>query len=118
LTPFTKEAPGKMMDIDDFVRLMAQAPGWEQEDSLLEKNAKVDVSGDEGFKVFRVGASGKLGGVPAIQYFHLVTGARGDQLLVTFTMDPKQAPNLSPHDLTLLRGISFPQVETVVGAKN
>jgi hypothetical protein len=108
LTPYATEAPGRMMDIDEFARLMAEAPGWEQEETLLEKSAKVDVAADSGFKVYRVGATGKLAGVPAIQYFHLVTGLGGDQLLVTFTMDPKQAPNLSPHDLTLLRGITFP----------
>jgi hypothetical protein len=110
LTPYTKEAPGNMMDIDAFARLMADAPGWEQEENLLEKNAKVDVSGDSCLKVYRVGATGKLAGVPAIQYFHLMTGLGGDQLLVTFTMDPKQAPNLSPHDLTFLRGITIPAV--------
>jgi hypothetical protein len=114
LTPYTREAPGKMMDIDEFVHLMAEAPGWEQEDALLEKNAKVDVSGDSPFKVYRVGATGKLAGVPAIQYFHLLTGLGGEQLIVTFTMDPKQAPNLSPHDLTVLRGITFPRVDATV----
>jgi len=107
-TPYKKETPGNMMDIDDFAQLMGQAPTWEQEEVLLEKNAKVDVSGDSGLKVYRVGATGKLAGVPAIQYFHLVTGSRGDQLIVTFTMDPKQAPNLSPHDLNLIRSITFP----------
>ena len=32
---------------------------------------------------------------------------RGEQMVVTFTMDPRQAPNLSPHDLTLVRSISL-----------
>jgi hypothetical protein len=107
LAPYTKEAPGKMTDLDEFVRLTAQAPGWDQDETLLEKNANVDVPGENGLKVYRVGATGKLGGVAAIQYFHLVAGPGGDQLIVTFTMDPKQAPNLSPHDLTLIRGIRF-----------
>ena len=117
LTPYTKETPGKMMDIDEFVRLMAEAPGWEQEDGLLEKNAKVDVSGDSCLKVYRVGATGKLEGVPAIQYFHLLTGLGGEQLIVTFTMDPKQAPNLSPHDLTFLRGITLPRADGTVSKR-
>jgi hypothetical protein len=110
-TPYTKETPGKMMEIDDFVHLMAEAPGWEQDDQLLEKNASVDVAAERSLKIFRVGAGGKLGGVPAIQYFHLLTGIAGDQMIITFTMDPKQAPNLSPHDLALIRSISFPQAE-------
>ena len=111
LTPYAKETPGKVMDIEEFVRLMAAAPGWEQEEGLLEKNAKVDVPGDSGIQVYRVGATGKLGGVVAIQYFHLVAGPAGERMIVTFTMDPKQAPNLSPHDLTLIRSIAFPAAQ-------
>ncbi len=107
ITPYLK-ASGNA-DVEEFARLMAGTPGWEQEGDLLEKNASVVVASDSNMKVMRVGASGKLSGVPAIQYFHLVTGPRGDQLLVTFTMDPKQAPNLLSHDLTLIRGITLPQ---------
>ena len=73
----------------------------------MEKNAKVEAASDGEHKVYRVGATGKLNGVSALQYFHLITGGRGDQLIVTFTMDSKQATNLSPHDLNLLRGITF-----------
>ncbi len=107
LTPFTRETPGKMMDIDQFVALMATAPGWEQEADLIEKNAKVDMPPESGLKAYRVGATGKLSGVAAIQYFHLLTADSGEQMVVTFTMDPKQAPNLSPHDLTLVRNITL-----------
>jgi hypothetical protein len=108
LTPHTKDAPGKMMELDAFGRMMAEAPGWAQ-DEVLEKLANVEMPAEGGLKVYRVGATGKLGGVPAIQYFHLVAGPKGDQLIVTFTMDPRQAPNLSPHDMTLVRNISFPE---------
>ena len=110
LTPYTKVEPGKMMDIDEFVSLMAAAPGWEQEDGLVEKTSKVEAGEDGAHQIYRVGATGKLGGVSALQYFHLIAGAGGDQVIVTFTMDPKQAPNLSSHDLAFLRGIAFPRV--------
>jgi hypothetical protein len=105
LMPYTKETPGKMMDLDNFARRMAEVPGWTQEE-VLEKNANLGVSED--LKVYRVGAAGKLSGVPAVQYFHLMTGPRGDQLIVTFTMDPSQTSNLSQHDMAFLRGVSFP----------
>ncbi len=105
LTPYSKESPGKMMELEDFVRRMAEVPGWTQEE-VLEKNAHFDVAED--LKVYRVGAGGKLSGVPAIQYFHLVTGPHGDQLIVTFTMDPTQVSNLTQHDMAFLRGVSFP----------
>ncbi len=113
LAPYTKEAPGKMVKFEDFVRLTAEAPGWEQQEEL-EKNANVDVASESGIRAYRVGATGKLGGVAAIQYFHLVAGPRGDQLIVTFTMDPAQASKLSPHDLNLIRSISFPRENAAV----
>lgn len=106
LTPYTKSS-GKT-DVDDFARLMAATPGWQQEGDFLEKIASVNLAADSKIKVMRVGATGKLSGVPALQYFHLLTGPRGDQMIVTFTMDPKQAPNLQSQDLTLLRGIALP----------
>lgn len=107
LMPYRKSS-GKT-DVEDFARLMASTPGWEQEGDFLEKIASVNLASDSKIKVMRVGATGKLSGVPALQYFHLLTGPRGDQMIVTFTMDPKQAPNLQSQDLTLLRGITLPE---------
>jgi hypothetical protein len=116
LTPFKKEQPGMMMPIDDFVNLMAAAPGWEHEE-LLEKNDKVDVAGASGLKVYRVGASGKLEGVKAVQYFYLIQSAQGSQMIVTFTMDPAQAQKLDARDLTLVRSLTLLEGEEAVSTK-
>lgn len=108
-TPYRKEKPGTMMSVDEFAVLMASAPGWEQEGTLLEKKDNVDVSG--GIKAYRVGAAGKLDGVAVVQYFHLLTGPRGDQLIVTFTMRPEQVDQLQLRDLTLIQSITFPEAK-------
>jgi hypothetical protein len=105
LTPYRKEKPGAMMKADDFALLMANAPGWEQDDKLLEKNENVNVP--NGAKAYRIGAAGKLDGVAVVQYFHLLHGPQGDQMIVTFTMRPEQADQLQLRDMTLIQSITF-----------
>ncbi|MCI0379483.1 MAG: hypothetical protein L0215_17890 [Gemmataceae bacterium] len=94
----------KMMELDAFADLMSKAPGWEQE-ALLEKTDQVP--GDHGHRVYRVGASGKLDGVAAVQYFHLVHAQGGAQLLVTCTLRPEQVQHLRGRDLAVLRSIAL-----------
>jgi hypothetical protein len=108
LTPFKKESSGNMMSLNEFVELMVEAPGWKHED-LIDKTDKVDVGG--GIKAYRVAASGELEGVKAVQYFYLLHGPQGHQMIVTFTMAPNQVRNLDARDLALLRGIAFPKKE-------
>jgi hypothetical protein len=62
--------------------------------------------------IYRVAAEGEMNGVAALQYFYLVAGPQGEQLLVTFTMTPAQAQKLGARDLTLLRGLAFPPAGT------
>jgi len=107
LTPYKKAEAGKMMELDDFADLVLNAPGWENEKEL-ERTAKVDVAGDSGLKVYRVAAAGKLNDVSAVQYCYLVNGVQGNQLLVTFTMDPSQVEKLDSRDVSLIRSIAFP----------
>ncbi|MCI0641119.1 MAG: hypothetical protein L0Y70_18745 [Gemmataceae bacterium] len=94
----------KVMALDEFADLMSKARGWEQE-ALLEKTDKVP--GDHGHEIYRVGASGKLDGVAAVQYFHLVHAQSDEQLLVTITLRPEQVQHLRGRDLAVLRSIAL-----------
>jgi len=66
--------------VDEFARLVTQAPGWEQ-DKVLEEVKSVDLSGVNGITACKVSAAGTFGGIKAVQYFYQVGGPQGDQLV-------------------------------------
>jgi hypothetical protein len=49
-----------------------------------------------------------MDGVPALQNYFVVAGPNGDQAIVLFTMNPKQADKLGSRDLSLVGAIEFP----------
>jgi hypothetical protein len=105
VSPWKKMAPGKHLSGDEFKETIAGTPGWVQE-KLLEA---VEVPSENGNWIYRVAAEGQLDGLKALQYFYLVAGPQGDQLVLAFTMTPAQAPRLGSRDLLLLRSITFPR---------
>jgi len=104
VTPYRKTTPGKHMSEAEFKDAVSQAPGWESEN--VEKGSVV--TSPAGYWIYRIGASGTLNGVKAVQYFYLVAGPQGDQVVLTFTMAPAQAQNLNTRDLELVRSLTFP----------
>jgi hypothetical protein len=104
LTPWKKVDPKGVIGLDEFKDLMAETPGWEEE-QVLEKT-KVDVP--NGHTVYRVTASGTLDRVKAVQSFYLVASAQGEQMIVTFSVVPTQVQKLEARDLDLVRSITFP----------
>ena len=56
-------------------------------------------------------ARGKLNGVDVLQYFFLLAGPQGDQLVLTFTLKPADTQKLDTRDLNLLRGVTFARPE-------
>ena len=53
----------------------------------------------------------KLNGLEVLQYFCLLAGPNGDQLVLTYTMKPADAQKLDTRDLNLLRGVTFSRHE-------
>ncbi len=106
LSPWRKLEPGKHFTGDEFKELIAETPGWVAEKFL--KTEEVPAAAGNGNWVYQIAAEGEMEGVKALQYFYLVAGPQGDQVLVTFTMTPAQAQRLGTRDLDLLRGIAFP----------
>lgn len=104
LTPWKKQPAGQHVSGEEFTKLIAKTPGWEQERVLEAKEFTVP----KGCWAFRVAAEGQLDGLKALQYFYLLAGPQGDQLLIAFTMTPAQAQKLDTRDVTLVRGIFFP----------
>ncbi len=107
LTPLAKGNPGQRMTLKDFADLMSKTPGWEEE-------SQVDAPKEEKFNdhvFYRVAANGTLDGTKATQYFYLVHGPRGEQLMLSFSMTPNQTQKLGDRDALMIREILFPQPE-------
>ncbi len=106
IAPWKKAEPKNHLSEEEFKEAMANIPGWEQE-QVIDPGTKMDDPRD-GFWTYRLGASGIWNGLKAVQYFYLVAGPEGDQVVLTFSMAPAQTQKLSTRDLDLVRGISFP----------
>jgi hypothetical protein len=105
ITPWRTAEKGQHMSPTRFRELIDNTPGWELEKELQagEVNA-----GNSGGWVYRVSALGHMDGVPALQNYFVVAGPNGDQAIVLFTMNPKQADKLGSRDLSLVGAIEFP----------
>jgi hypothetical protein len=82
---------------------MAQTPGWEPATELQAG----EVPGGDGKWAYRIAAQGKMDDVEVVQSFYLVANADGQQIVVAFTMTPKQVERLGTRDLTLVGSLEF-----------
>jgi hypothetical protein len=104
VAPWTAAARGKHLTPDEFKEAMAQTPGWEPEAEL--QAGEVDQGKDR--YVYRLSVTGKLDGLPVEQIFYLVASPQGEQVVVTFTMTPKQVSKLGARDLSLVGSVEVP----------
>jgi hypothetical protein len=105
ITPWEPAAKGKHMEPEKFRDQMARTPGWE-----IEKEVQIgEVPADGGRWIYRVSAVGQLDGSNVLQNFYLIAGPNGEQVVVVFTLTPKQAERLGSRDLSLAGSIEFPK---------
>ncbi len=86
---------------------MQNTPGWQTEEVLKDDTRELQDL-QPGYWAYRVAAQGRLDGVSVLQYFCLLAGPQGEQLVLTFTMKPGESAKLDTRDLNLLRGVTFP----------
>jgi hypothetical protein len=103
IAPWTRTAPGKPMTPDEFKEALARTPGWEPEQELQAG----EVSGQDR-PVYRLAVAGKMDGVPVVQNFYLIAAPKGEQVVVTFTMSPKQVEKFGARDLSLIGALEVP----------
>jgi hypothetical protein len=104
ITPWTTAEKGKHMDPAKFKETMEQTPGWE-----MEKELQIgEVPSEEGFWTYRVSAQGLLDGQAVMQNFYLVAAPGGEQVVLVFTMTPKQVDKLGSRDLSVVGSLEFP----------
>jgi hypothetical protein len=103
LSPWTKAEKGKHLSPEEFQAAMDATPGWQPE-KVLQTG---EVPADGSRWIYRLSALGQLDGVNVLQNFYLIAGPGGDQLVVAFTLTPKQADRLGTRDLTFASGIEL-----------
>jgi hypothetical protein len=103
LTPWTKAEEGKHLSPQEFQDAMAATPGWQPKQELQAGQ----VPADGGRWIYRVSSLGLLDGQEVMQNFFLIAGPGGEQIVLTFTMTPKQVDRLGTRDLSIAANISF-----------
>jgi hypothetical protein len=104
LTWWKKAAPGQHLSPEEFKQAMSESPGWVEEKQADAREAEAPT----GHWLYRIESVGQLGGLNALQYFYLLAGPQGEQMVLTFTMTPNQAQKLATRDLALVHGVVFP----------
>jgi hypothetical protein len=104
LTPWKKAEKGKHMTAEEFKQAMNDMAGWEPEKELQAG----EVPSDSGRWVYRFSAQGQMEGVTAVQNFYLIATPEGEQMIVVFTMTPKQVDKLGARDLSLVGSLEIP----------
>lgn len=113
LTPYQQMKPGEHVSLDDVEKLVNEAPGFKLE-KVIEKTA-VDAS--PGFWIGKVSTIGEASEIPMQQVVYAVAGPRGDQVLLSFTVETSQAEKLAGRDLSLVKTVSLPTLQTTGGNK-
>jgi hypothetical protein len=103
IAPWAKGATGKPLPPEELKDVVGRTPGWVPEQEL-QAGAVPGLTN----QVHRLAVAGKLDGVAVVQNFYLVTGANGEQAVVTFTMTPKQAEKFGARDLNLIGAMEVP----------
>ncbi len=107
LTPWTEATKGTHLSPEEFKAAMNETPGWEPTQEL--QAGEVPSGGDRW--VYRLSVLGKMEGVNVLQNFYLVAAPSGQQLVLAFTMTPKQAEKLGARDLALVGSLELPTGE-------
>jgi hypothetical protein len=103
LSPWTKAEKGKHLSGEEFQEAMDATPGWQPE-KVLQTG---EVPAEGGRWMYRISALGKLDGSEVMQNFYLIASPEGEQLVIAFTMTPKQAERLGTRDLALAGSIEL-----------
>jgi hypothetical protein len=104
IAPWKKAEPGKHLSSEEVKSIVANSPGWAQENLIKAEEIKLP----SGQWAYLVAGEGDLDGVRAVQYFYLVAGPGGDQAVLTFTMTPGQTQKLGSRDLEFVHGFLLP----------
>jgi hypothetical protein len=104
ITPWTSAEKGKHLTPDEFKKAMEETPGWQLEQELQAS----EMQADGGRYIFRLSTQGQLDGDKVLQNFYLVAGPDGQQVVLAFTLPPKEADRVATRELSLVSSLTFP----------
>jgi hypothetical protein len=104
LTPWINAGKGKHLSVEEFKSKMNESSGWQAEQELQAG----EVQGQEGRWVYRLSEAGHMDQLAVLQNFYLVAAPDGEQMVLAFTMTPKQADKLGARDLSFVGGLEVP----------
>jgi hypothetical protein len=104
LMPWKKVEKGQHTSPDEFKQAMNDMAGWKPEKELQVG----EVPSENGRWVYRYSTSGQMESGPAVQNCYLIATPEGEQMVVVFTMTPKQVDKLAARDLSLIGSLEFP----------
>jgi hypothetical protein len=107
VTPWTAAEKGKHMAPEDFKKAMNETPGWTAETELQAS----EVPAEGGRWVYRYSVQGQMDSGPVLQNFYLVAGPGGEQVVLAFTLTPKQVEKLGARDLSVVTSLEVPAVK-------
>lgn len=113
LTPYQQVKPGEHVTLDDMEKLINDAPGYKVE-KVIEK---IPVETAPGFWIGKVSATGEASDIPMQQILYAIAGPRGDQVLLSFTVETEHAGKLAGRDLSLVKTVTLPTLQTTGGSK-
>jgi len=104
LTPWPAADKGKHLTPEEFKAAMHNTSGWKPERELQAG----EVPSEDQRWVYRLSELGQLDGVAVLQNFYLVAAPNGEQVVLAFTMTPKQADKIGARDLSLAGSLEVP----------
>jgi hypothetical protein len=105
ITPWTSAGKGKHMAAEEFKTMVNDTTGWQAQQEL--QAGEVPSPGD-GRWIYRLSEAGQMDGLAVVQNFYLVAAPGGEQVVLAFTMTPKQADKLGARDLSLVTSLEVP----------
>jgi len=105
ITPWTPAPKGKPhLSAEEFKKAMNETAGWQPNTEIQAG----EVPTEQGRWVYRLSMQGHLDGLEVVQHFYLVAHEDGRQVVLAFTMTPKQAERIGTRDLSLVGSLDFP----------
>jgi hypothetical protein len=103
LTPWTKAEKGTHLTPEEVHEIMTKTQGWQPQQELQAG----EVPAEKDRYIYRISAIGQLEGRQVMQNYFLVAGPEGEQVVLVFTLEPKQVDRLGTKDLELAGAIEF-----------
>jgi hypothetical protein len=105
ITPWSAAEKGKHLSPDEFKEAMYGAPGFEMKKELQAGEVPSD---QKDRWVYRLSALGEMDGIEVMQNYYLIAGPNGEQVVVSFTLTPKQADKIGARDLSFVASMEVP----------